>query len=99
MAQNTTAKKSNFLSEVVANATALKAARDQLRELAEEFTKDSTIASIADADCVGDNSHLTAFIVNSYLTTFQPGLELILAGTQCTPGSPYLPQIMAVIPG
>jgi hypothetical protein len=100
MAAINTAKKTNFLVALLNNAVALKQQRDVLKLLAEQWSKDAVLSGITDADCAasGGTQHLTATIVANYLTAFQPNLELILAGTTCTPGAPYLPNILAVIP-
>lgn len=91
---DTTSKKSNFLSAVVANATALKAVREQLKQLVEELASDATINAIVDGDCIGANSHLTRTIVFNYLQGM-PLEAMLTNGSVST--SNRLPNLMAVL--
>ncbi len=67
MAVDNTAKKSNFISQVVANQQAFAAARKQAAALREESSSDGVIAGIVDADCIGANSFMTQAIIANYL--------------------------------
>src|SRR5438132_3337208 len=97
MAQDTTAKKTSFLSACVANAAMLKQARDLAGRLAEELSSDATIAGIVDADCVGTNSHLTRTIINNYLQGIQPPLEAMLTNGVVAKVN-RMPNLMAMLP-
>lgn len=69
MAVDNTAKKSNFLTRVVANHKEFKAARDAAIALREERSSDAAISGVAltNADCIGANAHLTVTIVDDFL--------------------------------
>jgi hypothetical protein len=75
MAQDLSAKKSNFLSNCVAAAQTLKSVRDTLRQLAEAYNADATYSGIVQADMTGANAHLTPTILANFLTVVQPGVE------------------------
>ncbi len=98
MAQDTSAKKSNFLSAAVANAVALKAVREEARRLTEELSSDAIINGIVDGDCVGANAHLTRTVVNNYLLSgITTALENMLTnGAVAT--SNRMPALMAMLP-
>ncbi len=96
MAANNTAKLSNFLSRVVANAQALMAARLELKNLTEELTSDAVIGALADGDCVGANAHLTRTIVFNYANGGMPLEAMLTNGAVAT--SNRLPNLLAVLP-
>jgi hypothetical protein len=88
--QDLSSKKSNFLSGCVAAAQALKAVRDQLRQLAEMYNADATYSGITQGDIAGANAHLTPAIVASFLTVVQPAVE--------TQVSAHLANLLDVLP-
>jgi hypothetical protein len=77
--QDLSSKKSNFLSNCVQAGVALKAVRDQLRQLAEAYDADATYSGIAQGDIVGTNAHLTPAILANFLTVVQPAVESVVA--------------------
>jgi hypothetical protein len=97
VAQDTTQKKTNYLTQCVANAQMLEAARNEAKRLAELLSSDATIAGIVDADCVGANSHLTRAIINNYLQNgIQADLERMLTnGSVATVNR--LPNLLAML--
>lgn len=81
MAQNLANKKQTYLQAVVNNALALKAARDDMKMLAEKNSQDATYSGISQADidaaAAGGASvgHLTPTILANFLTVLQPAVE------------------------
>ena len=95
MAVDNSAKKSNFISRVVANEKAFKAARDAATELRSETTSDAVIAGIVDADCLGANSYITRAIIDNYLTGVTLDIEKALTN-QAVATSNRLPNLLAI---
>jgi len=95
MAVDNTAKKSNFLSAVAANAAMLKQARDTAARLREERASDAVLAALVDADCVGTNAFMTVAIVDNYLTGVTADIEKCLTN-QGVVTSNRLPNLLAI---
>ncbi len=94
MAVDNTAKKSDYISAVKANAALLKQARDGAVRLREQLSSDAVIAGIVDADCVGTNAYLTRAIIDNYLLGVTVDLEKMLTN-QAVATSNRLPSYMA----
>lgn len=78
MAQDLTAKYANFISNCVAAAAALKAARDTLLVLDSEWNNSGLGSAITNANFTGSNSHMTLATLTSLFTT-QGNLETFWA--------------------
>lgn len=96
MAQDLSAKKTAYISAVVANALAMKSARDQYTVLKEQWTADATIAAMVDADCVGPNAHLTKAILGNYINNGVPINDMLTNVAVSTVNR--LPNLLAVLP-
>ncbi len=90
-----TAKKSDFISAVKANAAMLKIARDVALQLRELLASDAVIAGIVDADCVGTNAYITRAIIDNYLTGVTLDFEKALTN-QAVATSNRLPNFLAI---
>ena len=75
VAQDLSSKKSNFLTNCVNAAVALKAVRETVKQLAEVYNNDATYSGIVQADIAGANAHLTPAILANFLTVVQPAVE------------------------
>ncbi len=76
-------KKSNFISNVAAQATALKKARDELKSLAEEYANQfaaNQAAALADVDFTGSNAYMTTANMTYFFGSVQPAAEAAIAG-------------------
>ncbi len=92
-----TAKKSDFISRVKANAAQLKEARDGATLLREELSSDGVIAGIVDGDCVGDNAYITRAIIDNYVVGVTLDVEKLLTN-QAVATSNRLPSFLAIQP-
>jgi hypothetical protein len=98
MAQDLTAKKSNFLSKVVTQSTNFLNAYNALKQLSAEYNSESYV-NLVQADMVGGNSHLTPAVLALLIQTFALVDNLINSnGAAITPSTGYLTNFYNVTP-
>lgn len=85
MAQDTSSKKSNFLSNSATQAQAFLNAYNSLRQLRAEYT--SMGYSFVQADFVGSNAYMTPTIITNLMSSFDIIDSLINSNTAGIAGS------------
>ena len=93
MTVNTVAKKSDYISNVITQAQAIKTARDALKTLAEQYSNQfgsGQSLALVDGDFVGTNAYMTAAQFATFFSAVQPAVE--------TAVSANLQGLLAVLP-
>ncbi len=83
MAVNTTAKKSDYISNVAAQARAINEANDALIALARQYANEyggGQSLALVDADFVGTNSYMAAAQFATFFSAVQPAVAAAISG-------------------